>query len=187
MMRRYLPLLLAVPIAGCGHSPATTTLVIDPAPPAQAVASYAGPPLRVPALRVPAALDRPEFVQQLAAGTLQVADFDRWAAPLGLLARDALIGNLAQRLPGGSTLPPDASPVPPEVRVEPSVLLFQATGGQAVMDVAWATTRTGGAPVRHVARLTTPLADATPVAQAQAMGVLLGQFADRIVAALPPR
>ena len=185
---------LAVLVGGCGHSPATRTLVLDPAPPPAGVVAYRGPPVRVPSLRMPIALDRPEFVQQLAAGTLTVSDFDRWAAPLGLLARNTLIQDLTQRLPAGVVLPPDAAAATPEVRVEATVLSFQTSGGEAVMQVAYQITRASLAhattgqgavtPERRLVTLRGVVADGTPLGEAQALSALLGQLSDRIAGEL---
>lgn len=185
------PALLPLLAAACGHSPATTFLAIDPVPPAgpAATAAYRGPPVRVPFLRVPVTLDRPEFAQQ-AGGTVAVAEFTRWAAPLGLLARNALIQDLAARLPAGAVLPPDAAAGAPEVRAEATVLAFRAGGGEATIDVSYRLVRPAHAgratppAAPRPATLRTPLAADTPAAQAQAWGALVGQLADRIAAEL---
>lgn len=183
----YLALPLALALAGCGRSPATTFLALDPAPPAGPVASnYRGPPLRVPFLHVPVTLDRPEFAQEVA-GTIKVADFDRWAAPLGILARNTLIRDLQARLPAGAVLPPDAGAVAPETRVEATVLGFRAEDGAATMEASYRLVRP--APPRGTAPLSppepvilqVPLGADTPQAQAQAWSALLGKLADRIV------
>ena len=183
---RNAALLLGLFLAGCGHSPATTFLALEPAPPASAVAAYRGPPVRVPFLHVPITLDRPEFVRQVA-GTVKISDFDRWAAPLGLLARNTLIEDLQARLPAGSVLPPDAGARAPELRVEPTVLAFRVEGGEAVMDATYALVRPparGSAQQPGLPRpmtLSVPLQADTPAGQAQAWSALLGRLADRIV------
>lgn len=180
--------LSALALAGCGHSPATTFLALEPAPPA-VVAVYRGPPVRVPFLHVPVVLDRPEFVRQVA-GEVKIADFDRWAAPLGLLARNTLIQDLQARLPAGAVLPPDAAAVVPDIRVEATVLAFRVEGAEAVMEASYrivrpAAGRTPATPPRpRPVTLRTPLADQTPLAQAQGWSALLGQLADRVAADL---
>lgn len=186
-MRPLLPIVLlaAIPLAGCGHSPPTTFLVIDPAPPTAPVLSrYAGPPLRVPFVHLPVTVDRPELVTQDAAGTLDVDDFARWSAPLGLLARGALVQDLTARLPLGSVLPPDAPPAPREVRIEVTVLSFDASVDTATMTVSYRLVRPGTDPRPAVAQLTTPLVDNVPAQRAQAWSRLLAQLSDRIVANL---
>ncbi len=118
------------------------------------------------------------------AGTIAVSDFDRWAAPLGRLARDALIGDLQVRLPAGAVLPPDAGPAVPEVRVEATVTRFHAEGGEAVMDVSWRLVHPGGTAAPVPVTLRAPLTADTPVAQAAAWSTLLGPLADRIALAI---
>ena len=183
----------ALLLAGCGHSPAATFLVLDPAPPSSpAAAGYAGPPLRVPFVHLPVTVDRPELVRQDAAGTVKVDDFARWAAPLGLQARDTLIRDLTVRLPAGAVLPPDAPPAPREVRVEVTVLSFDVAGGQAVLTASYRLAGPGagagaGGARPALAQLSTPLADDGAASRAQAWSRLIGQLSDRMVAALPLR
>ncbi len=178
----------AAMLAGCGHSPAVTFLVLDAVPPARSVADYAGPPLRVPFVHLPATVDRPELVRQDAAGTISVDDFARWSAPLGLQARDTLIRDLTARLPGGAVLPPDAPPAPREVRVEATVLAFDVTAGQASMTVSYRLVGPGATDPRPmVAKLATPLMDDAAAGRARAWSALIGQLSDHVIAALPPR
>jgi uncharacterized lipoprotein YmbA len=172
-------------LAACGRSPSTTFLTIDPAPPNAAIpADYKGPPLRVPFLHVPITLDRPEFAREVQ-GTMMVSDFDRWAAPLGLLARNTLIQDLQERMPAGSVLPPDAAPTMPEARVDATVTRFRASAGVAVMDVSYRLVRslprsTPDFPGPQIVSLRVPLTGEKPVEEAQAWSALLGQLADRI-------
>lgn len=175
--------------AGCGHSPATTFLALDPVPPTSAIVAYRGPMVRVPFLHVPVTLDRPEFVRQVAE-TVKISDFDRWAAPLGLLARNTLIQNLVTRLPAGSVLPPDSGATVPEVRVEVTVLAFRHEGSEAVMDVSYRLVRpaigraAAPAAVPQLATLRTAVANYTPTAQAQGWSRLLGLLSDRLAVQL---
>lgn len=184
----FTALAAALLLAACGHSPATTFLVIDPAPPTvPPITGYAGPPLRVPFVHLPVADDRPELIRQDGAGTIVVEDFARWSAPLGLLARQALIGDLTARLPAGAVLPPDAAPAGREVRVEATVLSFTATGPQATMAVSYRLIAPGANPPPQVVSLSTPLLDAAAPSRAQAWSRLIAQLSDQMVAALPQR
>ena len=156
-------------LAACGHSPATTFLVLDPTPPA-----------------LPVTLDRPELVRRDGAGTLTVEDFARWSAPLGLMARDTLIQDLIRRLPPGSVLPPDAPAATREIRVEATVLSFEVRDGAAELTASYRLVPTGAAGVRPtVVTLTAPMATDTPPARAQAWSSLIGQLSDRVVDDLP--
>ena len=189
-MRLFPPVALAgaVFLAGCGHSPATTFLVLDPTPPLAAVTAYAGPPLRVPFVHLPVTLDRPELVRRDVAGTLTVEDFARWSAPLGIMARDTLVQDLTQRLPGGAVLPPDAPTAPKEVRVEATVLAFEVSDGGAALTASYRLVTAGSSAVRpSVVQLSTPLSEDAPPARAQAWSRLLALLSDRIVADLRPQ
>ena len=168
-------------LAGCS-SPKTTLLTLDAAPPApEAVqAGYRRLPIAVPAVHLPASLDRAEFVHQETAGEVKVDDFARWTAPLGLLARDALVRDLTARLPAGSVLPPGAGGVAGRMRtLDVTILAFQAGPSGATMQVAYRALP-GGA-VRQLS-MSAPGAGVEPVPTAQAFGVLIGQLADRIAA-----
>ncbi len=178
-------LLAATLLAGCGHSPETTFLVIDAAPPAAQATAYAGPPLRVPFVHLPVTVDRPELVRQDAAGTVKIDDFARWSAPLGIMVRNALIQDLTVRLPAGAVLPPDALPAAREVRVEATVLSFDAVGGEAVMTASYRLVFRGTETRPQVVRLSASLADDTAPARARAWSRLIGQLSDTVVAALP--
>jgi len=167
-------------LAGC-TSPKTTLLTLDAAPPSAAAvkAGYRGLPIAVPAVHLPAALDRAEFVNQLSAGTVKVDDFARWTAPLGLLARDALVRDLTARLPSGSVLPPGSVGAAGHVRtLDVTILSFQSDAGGATMQAAYRAVP--GGVVQQVTL--TGAGGATPVATAQAFGTLIGQLADRIAA-----
>ncbi len=181
---RALPLtglVMLAALAGCS-SPKTTLLTLDAAPPAPdgVHADYRGLPIAVPAVHLPATLDRAEFVHQEQAGTVKVDDFARWTAPLGLLARDALVRDLTARLPAGSVLPPGTSGAAGKVRtLDVTILTFQADAGGATMQVAYRALP--GGTVQQLS-LVAPSTGIAPVPTAQAFGALIGQLADRIAA-----
>jgi uncharacterized lipoprotein YmbA len=183
-MMRALPLIglaALAALAGC-TSPKTVLLTLDAAPPApDAIHSdYRGLPIAVPAVHLPATLDRAEFVRQESAGEVKVDDFARWTAPLGLLARDALVRDLTARLPAGSVLPPGTGGSVGHTRtLDVTILSFQAGASGATMQAAYRVLP-GGA----VQQLTVsdPAGGSAPVPTAQAFGALIGQLADRIAA-----
>jgi hypothetical protein len=170
-------------LAGCAHSPPTTLLTLDTAAPAGPVrASYRGQPITVPAVHLPALLDRAGYVRQFAPGQVQVDDFAHWAAPLGLLARDALVRDLTVRLPAGAVLPPGATEAHARV-VNVTVLAFTDNASGARLDVAYRFLPAG--TVRQ-ASLSLPADETGPVASAARLSQLLGQLADRIAADAAP-
>ena len=87
-------------LAACaGTSTPTAYFTLQPVPPASAAPSpYAGPPVQVLAVRLPATLDRVELLRETAPGRFEVDDFARWAGPPARIARQTLTENLVNRL-----------------------------------------------------------------------------------------
>src|ERR1700685_39552 len=95
----------ALALGGCGSAP-TRIYTLGPPAPAAHTDVYNAPALRVDTLSVPAGWDRVEILKPSATGTLQISDFDHWAAPLAQMARQTLSEDLDQRLPSGSLIYP---------------------------------------------------------------------------------
>jgi uncharacterized lipoprotein YmbA len=176
-------LIVPLLLAACGHSPETQFLTLDPVPGAPAAAAWRGPPVRIPSVAVPPALDRVEFTRQTAPGEMKVDDLVHWSAPLGMLARNTLILDLAQRLPAGAVAPPDAPAQPGGLRVTVSILSFAVTGGVASMEAAYEIAGDDAAAAtgpRQWVQLTAASAGAAPLDTARAFSTLLGLLADRM-------
>ncbi len=178
-----LALLAPLLLAACGHSPETQFLTLDPVPGAPAAAAWRGPPVRIPSVAIPPALDRVEFTRQTAPGEMKVDDLAHWSAPLGMLARNTLILDLAQRLPAGAVAPPDAPAQPGGLRVTVSILSFGVAGGEASMEAAYEIASDDAAAAtgpRQWVQLQAASAGATPGDTARAFSTLLGSLADRM-------
>ncbi len=65
--------------------------------------------IRVARVTLPGEIDRAELVQRVDANRLQLADNDRWAAPLGEMVRRALSDDLRSRAPASSGDPDSLS------------------------------------------------------------------------------
>jgi hypothetical protein len=138
----------AVGAAGCGKTaPARfytldSTATADDAPAAH-YAVVVGP------VSIPAAVDRPQFVVQVAPNRVELDEFNRWAAPLGDGIARAVAGDLAVLL--GT---PDVAAAPlanfnPAYRVTIDVQRFESVQGQAALvDAVWAVRRTAGGQAR---------------------------------------
>jgi uncharacterized lipoprotein YmbA len=184
--------LAAATLTGCGHSPPTRFFTLDSLPPTAATAgAFVGQPLRLDSVHVPAALDRAEVVRQLAPNELDVSEMDHWGAPLGELVRRALTQDLAQRLPPGAVIFPDAPKPAPARDLVVDILDIQTQGGGVTMVVSY--TLVQGLPqpdkpklpnVQHQVTLNLPQASAAAADQADALSRLLAQLADHIVADL---
>lgn len=61
--------------------------------------------IRVARVTLPGEIDRPELVQRIDSTRLQMADNDRWAAPLGEMIRRTLSDDLRARVPAATGEP----------------------------------------------------------------------------------
>jgi uncharacterized lipoprotein YmbA len=172
-------------LGACGHSPPTRFFTLDLVAPAAttAGAGYGGAPVIVHAVHIPPALDRMEMVNETSPGAVQINDFAHWAAPLGQSARQALIQDLASRLPAGKVVYPDA-PLPSAViGLTVDVLSFNATAGGASLQASL--TFSSATPNRSWRTRQVDLKlDGdyhTPEATARALSALMGQVSDAAV------
>jgi uncharacterized protein len=98
---------------------------------------------------VPASVDQPEFVVQVASNRVELDEFNRWAAPLTDSIARAVAGDLAVLL--GT---PDVATSPmanfiPAYAVTISVQRFESTRNQGVLlDAVWAVHQTTGGELR---------------------------------------
>src|ERR1700689_5475561 len=97
--------LCVLAIGGCRSAP-TRLYSLSMLPASQAKVPYAGPPVRVDAVHLPAETDRVEITTQMATGGLEIHEFDHWAAPLSKMARQTLTADLIARLPPGTVIFP---------------------------------------------------------------------------------
>jgi uncharacterized protein len=152
MARRIGPLLAvalcAAALTGCGKSaPARfytleTTATADDVPAAR-YAVVVGP------VSVPASVDRPQFVVQVAPNRVELDEFNRWAAPLGESIARVVAGDLAVLLgtPRVATAP--LANFDATYRVTLDVQRFESVPGEAVVvETVWAVRRTGSPQAR---------------------------------------
>jgi uncharacterized protein len=138
MMKLTIPLTslcAAMTLVACGSAP-TRVYTLQPVATHGAPARYAGPPIRVAAVHLPAELDRSEIVTELDNGQLRINDLDHWAAPLSKIAQQTLSADLVARLPAGKVAFPrlPASGAAAELRVD---ILRVSTGSEARMQASW--------------------------------------------------
>ena len=174
---------VAVAFGGC-RSASTRIYTLGPAAPASHIEVYHAPALRVDTLNVPASWDRIEILKLSVAGTLQISDFDHWAAPLAQMARQALSDDLDQRLPSGSVIYPRLPKPSGALGVNVDILDFNIVASQASMRASWIIAPSGDAPgaKRSAAELRSSMSSEDPAAVAHAWSDLIGQLADRIAA-----
>ena len=174
---------VAAALGGC-RSASTRIYALGPTAPASHIDTYHAPALRVDTLNVPASWDRIEILKLSAAGTLQINDFDHWAAPLAQMARQTLSDDLDQRLPAGSVIYPRLPKPIGALGVNIDILDFNIVASQALMRASWTIVPSGDAQgtKRNAASLRSSMSSEDPAAIANAWSDLIGQLADRIAA-----
>ena len=172
---------VAVALGGC-LSGSTRIYTLGAAAPASHIDFYHAPALRIDTLNVPASWDRIEILTSSSAGTLQISDFDHWAAPLAQMARQALSDDLDQRLPSGSVIYPRLPKPSGALGVNVDILEFNIVASQASMQASWIIVPSGNAQgaKRSAAELHSSMSSADSAAVAHAWSDLIGQLADRI-------
>lgn len=96
---------------------------------------------------VPEAVDRPQLVLSVAANRLEVADFDRWAAPLKSEIARVIALNLGAALAGArvATIAQSAG-AQPDYQVTVDVQRFESVRGEAAtLEALWTVRRKGDA------------------------------------------
>lgn len=172
-----------VTLGACQSSP-TRIHGLDMVVPAARMETYQAPPLRVDTVNVPAGWDRIEMLDVSAPGRLGINEFDHWSAPLAQITRQALSGDLDQRLPPGSVIYPRLPKPNGALGVDVDILEFGVAGLQASMQTSWTIVPPTGSQnaKRSVALLQVAMISTQPAAIAHAWSELLGQLADHIAA-----
>ena len=135
---------VAAAAVGCGTSHPSRFYTLDSA--ARADGSPAvGYGVMVGPVSVPASVDRPEFVVQVAPNRVEIDEFNRWAAPLQDGIARAVAGDLVVLL--GT---PDVAVAPfanfdPVYRVTIDVQRFDSVPGESVLvEAVWTVRKTSG-------------------------------------------
>ena len=98
---------------------------------------------------IPAAVDRPEFVIQVAPNRVEVEEFNRWVAPLGDSIARVVARNLAVILGTSDVAAGPLANFNPAYLVTIDVQRFDSTRGQAtVLEAVWAVRKTAGGEPR---------------------------------------
>jgi uncharacterized lipoprotein YmbA len=138
---------LALVAAACSTAPARfytldSTAASQPAPLA-GVAVLIGP------VSVPEAVDRPEFVVQVASNQVEIEEFNRWAAPLNDSIARAVAGDLSAQLGTPHVAVAPMANFIPTYLVTIDVQRFDSIRGQGVVvEAVWAVSRIPGGAKR---------------------------------------
>jgi uncharacterized protein len=140
--------LVLVAAAGCGASAPTRFYTLD------STAVPDGPPLAratvmVGPVTVPASVDQPQFVVQVAPNRVEIDEFDRWASPLNDSIARAVAGDLAVMLGTPDVATTQLPNFTPAYWVTIEVQRFESVPGQsALIEAVWAVRRTAGGQIR---------------------------------------
>ena len=176
--------LMAAIAGGCSTAPSrfyslTSTATADGTPPTSA-AVMVGP------VTIPASVDQPEFVVQVAPNQVKVDEFNRWVSPLNDSIAHAVAGDLVVLLGTPEVANSQLANFVPDYRVTIDVQRFESIQGQAaVVEAVWTVRKTVGGEVRSgrtVAR--EPVQgqgfDALAAAHSQAIARMSGDIAAAI-------
>jgi uncharacterized protein len=139
--------LAAVVAVGCSTAPSkfyslSSTSAADGTPPTP-VAVMVGP------VTIPASVDQPEFVVQVAANRVQVDEFNRWVAPLGDAIARAVAGDLVVLLGSPEVASNQLANFVPDYRVTIDVQKFESVpGSAATLEAVWTVRKSVGGEIR---------------------------------------
>jgi len=136
--------LVAVFAMGCGTTAPSRFYTLD-----STATADAAPPARfgvvVGPVSIPAAVDRPEFVVQIAPNRVDVDQFNRWAAPLGDGIASVVAGNLVVLLGTPQVATGTLANFNPDYRVTINVQRFESVRAEsAIVDALWTVQKIGG-------------------------------------------
>ncbi|WP_461210203.1 PqiC family protein [Desulfocurvus sp. DL9XJH121] len=152
-------------LASCrGAAPQMNFYTLPPAEALPAGARADGPSVGVGPLVIPRTIDRPHIVTRETDNRLRLAEFQRWAGPLGDEVLAALTRTLAARLGSEEVLAyPWSEFKEPDFRVPVEIQRLDGRlGGKVVLEATWGVAAPGERQARavHAFRTAVPTADA---------------------------
>jgi len=137
--------LVAITAYGCGTTAPSRFYTLDStATPDGTPAAYTA--VMVGPVSVPASVDEPEFVVQVAANRVEVDEFNRWAAPLSDGIARAVAGDLVVLLGTPNVAASPMANFNPAYSVTIDVQRFESTRNEGtLLDAVWVVRKTGGA------------------------------------------
>ena len=145
---RFAMIIIALVATGCSTTAPSRFYTLD------STATPDGTPaahtkVMVGPVSIPASVDQPQFVLQVASNRVEVDEFNRWVAPLNDSIARAVAGDLAVML--GT---PDVATIPlgnftPDYWVTIDVQRFESTRSEAaLLEAVWAVRKTRGGQTR---------------------------------------
>lgn len=136
-------------VSGCGGTKETRFYVLTPLPAAERpgdASAGENPAIGLLPVSLPEQLDRPEIVTRMGENMLQLAEFDRWAAPLQENFTRVLAGNLAVLVPTERlSVFPWGKAGSPDYEVAVEVARFEGSlGGDCSLVARWSVLKRDG-------------------------------------------
>jgi uncharacterized lipoprotein YmbA len=182
---RFSIMFLMASAIGCGTTSPSRFYTLDST-------ATAGAPLparaavMVGAVTVPAGVDQPQFVVQVAPNRVEVDEFNRWASPLTDGIARAVAGDLAVQLGTPEVATVQLANFDPSYVITIEVQRFESVRGQtATVEAVWAVRKTATAETRSgrtIARETVQgdSYDALAAAHSRALATVSGDIAATI-------
>jgi uncharacterized lipoprotein YmbA len=181
--------LTALMLAGCGASEHSRFYVLTENPAVLARVT-ADPPITTVALgavKLPAALDRPQIARRLNSDEISYSEYDRWAGPLDDMVRRVLIADLDGRLAPNMVLIEDNPSSPAILALAVDVIRFDAdAAGLVTLNARWEILGRAGSLVGppHDAMIVEPGSGREAKAVAATMSRAVADLAAHIAASL---
>jgi uncharacterized protein len=181
--------LTALMLAGCGASEHSRFYVLTENPAVLARVT-ADPPITTVALgavKLPAALDRPQIARRLNSDEISYSEYDRWAGPLDDMVRRVLIADLDGRLAPNMVLIEDNPSSPASLALAVDVIRFDAdAAGLVALNARWEILGRAGSLVGppHNAMIVEPGSGREAKAVAATMSRAVADLAAHIAASL---
>jgi uncharacterized protein len=138
---------IVVAATGCSTSPSrfyslASTATADGTP-ATSATVMVGP------VTIPASVDQPEFVVQVAPNRVEVNEFNRWVSPLGDGIARTVAGDLVVLLGTQEVASAQLADFTPDYRVTIDVQRFDSVQGQqATLEAVWTVRKSAGGEIR---------------------------------------
>ena len=147
-MRLALLVLVTTAVVGCGASAPARYYTLDSTAtpngsPMARIAVTVGP------VSIPATVDQPQFVVQVASNRVEMDEFNRWAAPLGDSIGRAVAGDLTVLLGTPKVAAAPFANFDPTYTVTIEVQRFDSIRGEAALvEALWTVRKTAGGETR---------------------------------------
>jgi uncharacterized lipoprotein YmbA len=182
--RRIVIALLAALAAGCSTAPSRFYSLASTA---TADGTQSTPAtVMVGPVTIPASVDQPEFVVQVAPNRVEVDEFNRWVSPLNDSIARAVAGDLVVLLGTPDVASSGLANFTPDYRVTIDVQRFESVQGQAAtIEAVWTVRKTAGGQIRSGRTVAREPAqgkgfDALAAAHSQALAKMSGDIATAI-------